>query len=73
MNQIVSTQNSVVSLTETEDISKQQTVELSISKKEIELSKNITTDDQSSINQLPSSQNNVTTPTKERVRKKLWV
>jgi len=73
MNQIVSTQNSVVSLTKTEDISKQQTVELSISKKEIELSKNITTDDQSSINQLPSSQNNVTTPTKERVRKKLWV
>ena len=54
MNQIVSTQKSVVSETEeqiitnAEEISKQQTEELSISKKEMELSNNITIDVQSS-------------------------
>ena len=69
MNQIVSTQNSVVSVTETEDISKQQTEELIISKKEMESSNNITIDAQSSINQIASTQNNVTT--KEQVRKKV--
>ena len=75
MNQIVSTQKSVVSETEeqiitnAEEISKQQTEELSISKKEMELSNNITIDVQSSINQIPSTQNNVTT--KEQVRKKV--